>query len=55
MRAFIGTLFGGVSNLSVVAAIMALEIALLIAGHAAAMAYIIPPVTLAGVAWLARR
>lgn len=55
MRAFIGTLFGDVSNLSVVAVIMAVEVVLLVTGHAAAMAYVVPPVTLAGVAWLARR
>ena len=55
MRAFIGTLVGDVANVSVVAGIMAVEVVLLITGHAAAMAYIVPPVTLAGVAWLARQ
>lgn len=55
MRAFVKTLVGDVANLSVVAVIIAVEAVLLIAGHAAAMAYIVPPVALAGVAWLATR
>ena len=55
MRAFVGTLFGGVANLAVVAVLMVVEIALLLTGHAAAMAYVVPPGPLAGVAWLARR
>lgn len=55
MRAFIGTLVGDVANLSVVAVVMAVEVGLLVTGHVAAMAYVVPPVALAGVAWLARR
>lgn len=55
MRAFVGTLFGDVANLAAVGVIMAAEVALLVTGHAAVMAYVVPPITLAGVAWLARR
>ena len=55
MTEFIKTLVGDTWNLSVVAAIMLAEVALVFAGHAAAAAFVIPPVTLAGVAWLARR
>ena len=53
MRAFIKTLVGDARNLSVVAAVMLAEAALVYAGHADAAAFVIPPITLAGVAWLA--
>jgi len=55
MRAFIKTLVGDVWNVSVVAIIMLAEVALLWAGRADAAAFVIPPITLAGVAWLTRR
>lgn len=55
MKAFIKTLVGDTWNVAVVAAIMLAEAALLWAGHADAAAFVIPPLTLAGVAWLTRR
>ena len=54
MSAFVKTVVGDAWNLSVVAAIMFFEIALVFTGHAAIAAFVIPPFTLAGVAWLAR-
>jgi hypothetical protein len=54
MSAFIKTVVGDTWNVSVVAAIMFSEIVLVFTGHAAAAAFVIPPLTLAGVAWLAR-
>ncbi len=54
MSAFLKTVIGDTWNLSVVAAIMFFEVALVFTGHASAAAFVIPPLTLAGVAWLAR-
>ena len=54
MREFVKTLVGDARNLSVVAGLVLAEAALVFAGHAAATVYVIPPLTLAGVAWLAR-
>lgn len=54
MRSFIEALVGDAWNLSVIAAIVAAEIALVATGHAAAAAFVIPPLTLFGAAWLAR-
>jgi hypothetical protein len=55
MKAFVKTLIGDTWNVSVVAAIMLAEFALVWAGRADAAAFVIPPLTLAGVAWLTRR
>ena len=55
MRVFVEALVGDVWNVSVVAVLMAVEIALVFTGHANAAVFTIPPLTLAGTAWLARR
>ncbi len=54
MRAFVKTLVGDAWNVSVVAGLMLAEVVLVRAGHADAAAFVIPPLTLAGVAWLTR-
>jgi hypothetical protein len=54
MSAFVKTLVGDVRNLCVVAGLVLAAAALVFAGHAGAAAFIIPPLTLAGVGWLAR-
>lgn len=53
MKAFMKTLFGDSRNVAVVAVILAVEIVLAQSGHAAAAAYLVPPLALAGVGWLA--
>lgn len=55
MKAFCKTLFGDLRNLGVVAAIVALEAALAGTGHGREAAYIVPPLILAGIGWLAPR
>ena len=55
MKAFAKTLLGDAWNVSVVAAVMLAEVALVYGGHADAAAFVIPPLTLAGVAWLTKR
>jgi hypothetical protein len=55
MRAFAKTLVGDVWNVSVVAVVILAEFALVRAGDTDISAFVIPPLTLAGVAWLARR
>jgi hypothetical protein len=55
MRAFVKTLVGDVWNLSVVAVVILAEVVLVHAGEGDISAFVIPPLTLAGVAWLARR
>ena len=55
MKALIKTLFGDVWNLSTIALIVLAAVALIESGHADAAAFVIPPLTLAGVGWLARR
>jgi hypothetical protein len=55
MNAFVKTLFGDAWNLSVVAILVAVMAALSFAGHAMIAALVIPPMTLAGVAVLARK
>ncbi|HEX3348793.1 MAG TPA: hypothetical protein VHS58_11905 [Acetobacteraceae bacterium] len=54
MRAFAKTLVGDGWNVSVVTAVILVEAVLAFAGAADAAAFVIPPLTLAGVAWLAR-
>lgn len=54
MSAFVKTVVGDAWNVTVVGAIMLAEVALVFTGHAAAAAFVIPPLTLAGVAWLVR-
>jgi len=55
MRAFVKTLVGDIWNVSVIAVILVAEISLIESGHADASPFVIPPLTLCGVAWLARR
>ena len=55
MRAFLKTLFGDAHNVAVVALLLAVALALTCTGHPHAAAYILPPLTLLGVAWLAPR
>jgi hypothetical protein len=55
MSAFVKTLFGDAWNLSVVAILLAVMAALSFTGRASAGAFVIPPLTLAGVALLARK
>ena len=54
MKALVKTLVGDTWNVSVVAALMLAEVILVYSGHVGAAAFAIPPLTLAGVAWLAR-
>jgi hypothetical protein len=53
MRVFVEALVGDAANLSVVALVMLAELALVFTGHAGAAVFVIPPLTLAGAAWLA--
>ena len=55
MSAFLKTLIGDAWNCTVVAVIILAEAALVFGGGLELAAFTIPPVTLAGVAWLARR
>jgi len=55
MKALVKTLIGDVANLSVVAVILFAAAALTWIGESAIAVYAIPLMTLAGVAWLARR
>ena len=54
MKAFCKTLFGDTRNVAVVAALVALEAALAYGGHGRDAAFILPPLVLLGVGWLAR-
>lgn len=54
MRAFVKTLVGDAWNLAVVGILTVAEVALVFGGYVDAAAFVIPPLTLAGVAWLAR-
>lgn len=53
MNAFIKTLVGDAWNVSTVVVIVLAAVALIDFGHAALAVFVIPPVTLAGVGWLA--
>jgi hypothetical protein len=55
MSAFLKTLFGDAGTVTVVAIVMAAELSLMAAGHAAAAALVVPALVLAGTAWLATR
>ena len=54
MSAFFKTLVGDTRNLSVVAGVMLVAVGLVYSGHANAAAFVIPPLVLGGVGWLAR-
>jgi hypothetical protein len=55
MSAFVKTLFGDTGTVTVVAIVMAAEVALAAGGHAAAAAFVVPALVLAGTAWLAKQ
>jgi hypothetical protein len=55
MRAFFKTLFGDIGTVAVVAIVMAGELSLVVTGHAASAAFVVPSLVLAGTAWLATR
>jgi hypothetical protein len=55
MKAFWKTLFGDLRNLGVVAALMAVETALVYGGHGSDAVFVMPPLVLAGIGWLAPR
>jgi hypothetical protein len=53
MSAFLKTLFGDTGTVAVVAIVMAAEVFLTASGHAAAAAFVVPVLVLAGTASLA--
>ncbi len=55
MGPFVKTLFGDARNVAVVAAVVALEFALVRSGHAREAALLVPIAVMAGVVWLAPR
>jgi hypothetical protein len=55
MRAFCKTLFGDVWNVTAVGVVMATETGLTQSGNSAIAVYLVPPLVLVSVAWLARR
>jgi hypothetical protein len=55
MRVFCRTLFGDARNLTAVGAVMVAEATLTQSGNSAIAVYLIPPLVLASVAWLARQ
>ena len=55
MSALLKTLLGDAATVAVVAIVMAIEVSLVAAGHAAWAAYAVPSCALVGAAWLATR
>jgi hypothetical protein len=55
MKAFLKTLFGDVGTVAVVAVAVAVAVLLATLGQAAYAGFVIPPLVLAGAAWLALR
>jgi hypothetical protein len=55
MNAFLKTLFGDAGTVSVVVIIMITECAFVAAGQVAVAAFAVPPLVLAGTAWLTTR
>jgi hypothetical protein len=55
MSAFFRTLFGDVRTVSVVMIVMLTEVLLVATGQTTSAAFAVPPVVLAGAAWLATR
>jgi hypothetical protein len=55
MKALMKTLIGDAWNVSVVSLVLAVAAALVFTGQGGAAAFVIPALTLGGVAWLARR
>lgn len=54
MSALVKTLFGDARNIAVVAGVTLAGVALISVGEAAIAGYVVPPLTLAGICWLAR-
>jgi hypothetical protein len=55
VKALFHTLFGDARNVAVVTALVAIAAALTLSGRAAEAGYVVPPLTLAGIGWLAAR
>jgi hypothetical protein len=55
MSAFFKTLFGDARNLSVVTVLLVVAAALVHGGYARETAFVLPPLVLVGIAWLAPR
>ena len=55
MKAFLKTLFGDAGTVSVVVIIMITECVFVAAGQVAVAAFAVPPLVLAGTAWLTTR
>jgi hypothetical protein len=55
MNAFLKTLFGDAGTVSVVVIIMIIESVFVATGQVAVAAFAVPPLVLAGTAWLATR
>jgi hypothetical protein len=55
MNAFLKTLFGDVGTVSVVVIVMTAEVLFAATGQMTAAAFAVPPLVLAGAAWLATR
>lgn len=54
MRSFFKTLFGDTRNVAVVCVVVLAETVLVQLGYGDLGAFVIPPLTLTGIAWLAR-
>jgi hypothetical protein len=55
MSAFLKTLFGDAATVAVVTLVLAAEVLLVAVDQATAAGFVIPPLVLAGSAWLATR
>ena len=55
MSAFLGTLFGDRGTVAVVTIVMVAEVLLVANDQVASAQFAVPPLVLAGAAWLARR
>jgi hypothetical protein len=55
MSALCRTLFGDAQNATIVAALIAVAVALVLTGHQGQAGYVLPPLVLVGVGWLAAR
>ena len=55
MSAFFKTLFGDIGTVSVVMIVMLTEVLLVATGQMTSAAFAVPPIVLAGAAWLATR
>jgi hypothetical protein len=55
MNAFLKTLFGDIGTVSVVVIVMTIEVMFVATGQITSAPFAIPPLVLAGTAWLATR